>query len=359
MYNFLESLNYDDLYEGYEDYCELAPWHDYADQILEVVIRKGVTSIGTYAFKNCTMLHSVTLPQGLTSIGEHAFNYCPALIELELPDGLENIGSYAFYECSALERLVIPGSVKTVPGHIDALNNETFDNCYNLRRVTIREGVRLIAMPFGGCFNLEEIIIPKSVENMYANAIRNTFTGHGVMPRRIYFNGTRSQWNALNVNTYIYDTVYCGERVSISTGELKILVGAAAALTARADLGNEQEEPVTWRVVNPSVATVDENGLVSGIAAGNTYVYACTSDGRSARCLVEVGSSNLSIRYTEKTITTESSFQFTATGGSSAYFWRIDNSNVAMVNSDGVVMGIALASTYFIAETATEQRPDA
>lgn len=35
-----------------------------------------VTSIGEYAFYDCSNLASITLPESLTSIGEHAFSFC-------------------------------------------------------------------------------------------------------------------------------------------------------------------------------------------------------------------------------------------------------------------------------------------
>ena len=41
--------------------------------IKSVVIKKGVTTIGDYAFYDCNDLQNVTIPVGVTSIGESAF----------------------------------------------------------------------------------------------------------------------------------------------------------------------------------------------------------------------------------------------------------------------------------------------
>jgi hypothetical protein len=47
--------------------------------VTDLVIPDGVTSIGSYAFYNCTSLTSVTLPSGVTSIGSYAFYNCSKL----------------------------------------------------------------------------------------------------------------------------------------------------------------------------------------------------------------------------------------------------------------------------------------
>ena len=49
------------------------PWKDYRNSIKKVVVNKGVTSIGDYAFSKCESLESVSLPAGLKTIGKKAF----------------------------------------------------------------------------------------------------------------------------------------------------------------------------------------------------------------------------------------------------------------------------------------------
>ena len=59
--------------------------------IKEVIIKDGVTTIGEFAFFECSSLTSVTLPAGLQTIGEFAFFECSSLTSVTLPAGLQTI----------------------------------------------------------------------------------------------------------------------------------------------------------------------------------------------------------------------------------------------------------------------------
>ena len=61
--------------EDYED-SEDTPWYSHRSSINKCTIENGVTSIGVYAFRNCTGLTSITIPNSVTSIGECAFFGC-------------------------------------------------------------------------------------------------------------------------------------------------------------------------------------------------------------------------------------------------------------------------------------------
>ena len=49
------------------------------EEVTDLVIPEGVTSIGDYAFDNYTALTSVTIPDGVTTIGTYAFRRCNSL----------------------------------------------------------------------------------------------------------------------------------------------------------------------------------------------------------------------------------------------------------------------------------------
>ena len=88
----------------------------------------SVTSIGYYAFYNCTGLTSVTLPDSVTSIGKGAFSDCSGLTSITIPDNVTSIGDYAFMDCTGLTSVTIGNSVTSI-------GNSAFYNCYRLIEV--------------------------------------------------------------------------------------------------------------------------------------------------------------------------------------------------------------------------------
>lgn len=59
------------------------PWYDIRNYIRSVVIEDSITSIGYYAFWDCTNLTSITIPNSVTYLGDYAFNNC-----INLKDGM-------------------------------------------------------------------------------------------------------------------------------------------------------------------------------------------------------------------------------------------------------------------------------
>ena len=66
------------------------------EEVVDLVIPAGVTSISNNAFIPCKTLVSVTIPEGVTSIGEWTFAGCDALKKAKLPSSLTSLGDYAF-----------------------------------------------------------------------------------------------------------------------------------------------------------------------------------------------------------------------------------------------------------------------
>ena len=90
------------------------PWYAYEDKITSVEIENGITSIGNYAFYECTVLTSITIPDSVTSIGANAFFICTGLTSITIPDSVESIGNGAFASCAGLTSITISNSVTSI-----------------------------------------------------------------------------------------------------------------------------------------------------------------------------------------------------------------------------------------------------
>ena len=126
----------------------------YRPNIKSVTIGSNVTSIGDYAFYNCSGLTSITIPDSVKSIGDYAFYGCSGLTSVTIGDSVTSIGYSAFSGCSGLTSVTIGDSVTSI-------GYSAFSGCSGLTSVTIGEGVTSIgSSAFSGCSGLKSITIP-------------------------------------------------------------------------------------------------------------------------------------------------------------------------------------------------------
>lgn len=131
---------------------DMAPWHEYAEEIVSVSLPSGLTSIGDLAFSGCSNLTNISIPQNVTSIGDYAFADCSKLSQMNLGT-VENIGDGAFYECEALSSISIPGTVISI-------GSKAFYRCYELKMVTVPSSVTSMGVSvFGYCEGLVRAVV--------------------------------------------------------------------------------------------------------------------------------------------------------------------------------------------------------
>ena len=151
----------------YYNYSSFVPWNSKKTYIKSIEISDGVTSIGSYAFRDCTGLTSVTIGNSVTSIGYRAFSSCSDLTSITIPNSVTSIGISAFYYCSGLTSVTIPNSVTCI-------GDSAFYSCSGLTSVTIPNSVTSIgSRAFYGCSGLTSITIPNSVTSIRSQAFNN------------------------------------------------------------------------------------------------------------------------------------------------------------------------------------------
>ena len=93
------------MYDYDDENRKLAPWSENADlvgRVDRIVVKEGVTTLGSYAFSRMRNADSVSLPEGLTSLGDYAFKECDDLFYVTLPSTVTELGESLFYNCDCL-----------------------------------------------------------------------------------------------------------------------------------------------------------------------------------------------------------------------------------------------------------------
>ena len=328
---------YDYQFDG--DYCD-APFYE-SENVKEVIIHDGVTSIGKLAFCQYWGLVDVSIPDSVTFIDEEAFSNCTELTSVVIPNGVTSIGKDAFRYCYNLKNIYISDSVTNIgdcafgysyPGKIEDVTitgyrgtaAETYAN---------ENGFTFIA--------LDEPIITKDVRIYFDNSSYNwsnvyayVYTGDGASAKsmaawpgvkmteknsqgyfmlnvaegfengKVLFNdGTGFASNrypgdqepglpiggsskVLRQNHY-WDT-YTEEEpftVTLNETEASVKEGQTVSLTATV---SPEGQAVVWLSSDDSIATVSDTGVVTGIKAGTATITAALADNQNIKASAEI-----------------------------------------------------------------------
>lgn len=96
-----------------------------ADAITSVIIPESVTEIGVGAFCGCYSIESVNIPKEIVKIEPITFAGCSSIATITIPEGVTEIGPQAFAACSSLKAISIPESVTNI-------RSRAFETCYSL-----------------------------------------------------------------------------------------------------------------------------------------------------------------------------------------------------------------------------------
>jgi len=150
--------------------------------------------------------------------------------------------------------------------------------------------------------------------------------------------------------------------VSVQPATPSVIAGTSTQLTAvvRDIFGNVlSNRAVTWSSSNTAIATVNQAGVVTGVAAGTTTITA-TSEGQSGNATVTVTQapvSTVTVTPPGVSVTAGKTSQLTATlkdaNGNTltgrTITWSSSANNIATVSSSGLVTGVAVGTATITA----------
>ena len=304
--------------------------------LTEIIIPDGVTSIGSNAFQNCTSLASVRIPNSVTSLGTYIFDGCSSLTDVTLGKSLTSIPSYMFSNCESLKNIKIPYNVATI-GSYAFLNDTAFTEITIPRKTT---AINSNAFSYPGKLNIYGI--SGTYAETFANENNIKFTNREVNASKVELNESQITlnkgdtynlimsvtpddftdavtWKSTDTDVITVTETGVIKAVGTGTATVKLTVGNVSTscritvlqpvtsisldrsslsldssdnyqLSAYIYPSTASNKNVVWESSDPSVATVDDNGMVTALKKGTAKITVKAMDGSnvSASCTVTV-----------------------------------------------------------------------
>ena len=235
----------------------------------------NLTAIKNNAFSNCKTLAAINLPQTIKEIGANAFLNCEKLAgAIVIPEETKEIGDFAFAGCSLITKVIIPNKTKTI-------RTEAFRDCRSMTEIYIGNSVTKIENNvFSGCSNLKKAVFGGSYMNL------NAAFDLKYIPTVYYPNTYTNTWSAYTTGTKTSYTAsssisISGNKAITSNEKLTLKVSIQPNLSS---IGNIYY----FKSSNPTVATVDQNGVVTGKAGGTANITVTTINGTTKSVTIEV-----------------------------------------------------------------------
>ncbi len=207
----------------------------YLELITKVLIPKGVTSIGSGAFRNCSALwevwnYSTSLQLSPES---NVWSDVKKVHTIDEPSSFVTVGEYDYFDsgddgyCFLLayhgsaEELTLPESVPSGKKYI--IYTSAFENCQTLKNVILGNGVIEIGEnAFKNCKNLKSLTFSNSLQMIGNNAFANTEI------ESIRFLGSVTEWNVIRYASTDKNPYWCSYiellTVTCNDGEGEIVV---------------------------------------------------------------------------------------------------------------------------------------
>ncbi len=191
-----------------------APWAEYRSHIYYIELPEGLTTIGAFAFQNCSAAYTLVIPDNVTLINTGAFTGCSYLHYVTIPEGVTSIGNMAFSDCRSLRELTLPSTTTYIGKY-------AFTECASISKITCyattppSTGQDVV---FSGMSYSIPVYVPQASISAYRAAeYWNSFTNYQAIPCSTPYEFTET-FNLCGALTFTWHgTVYTESGVYVDT----------------------------------------------------------------------------------------------------------------------------------------------
>ncbi|ULQ60955.1 Ig-like domain-containing protein [Brucepastera parasyntrophica] len=139
------------------------------------------------------------------------------------------------------------------------------------------------------------------------------------------------------------------KKVELNKTETTLTVGGSDQLTATITPGNASNKKLLWESSDETIATVDENGVISGISEGPAIITVTTaSGGKTAECQIQVNAAHIpvsGVSLSPVTLGVSDELKITpsivpSSATNKSVEWLSLNPNVAIIDEEGNIRGM-------------------
>ena len=291
------------------------------ERLQRVVIPSSVVTLYPCAFNSCTSLKSVVIGNSVRVIEEYCFQYCYQLTDVVIGSSVRYLANKAFYDCPSLRKVTClapePPAMYAYYSFSDEAytyatlcvpeasmqayrNDENWGRFRSYQNLTLAEQLSLdktsLTLHGHESQQLTATVLPSGASQtlMWTSSDESvaTVSQSGVVSAvaagQAVITATTTDGSDLSASCNVTVLQDQAESIQLNVTTAGLNEGSTLQLTATVlpeECGNKT---VMWASNNPSVATVDSNGLVTTHSVGTATITAITTDGSnlSTTCTV-------------------------------------------------------------------------